>query len=193
MAKDKKGFILYADLKGVIEHLTTKEKGKLLEHLLDYVNDENPPKLDRMLMGSWKHIENHLKRDLKHWESVREKRSLAGKASAEKRKQKATSVESVEQKATNPTVKDTVTDKETDISYTDFLKNNHSAKFEQMRMKLRGINEKDFFEFFNNKCIIEDIPFEFNKINARFNLLKSNWNKDTKETPTVLKLKDVGL
>lgn len=77
--------------------------------------------------------------------------------------------------------------REENISHTDFLKLNHSKEFEAMRMNLRGIDEKEFLDFLNNKCIMEDIPMEFKKINARFNLLKSNWNKEkkSKETPVV--------
>lgn len=71
---------------------------------------------------------------------------------------------------------------EESISHVRFLINEYPTKFEQMRMKLRGVDEKEFFPFLNAKCELEDIPMEFKKINARFNLLLSNWSK-TKETP----------
>lgn len=116
MAKDKKSFVLYADLIGRVEHLTNEEKGVLFQHLLDYVNDLNPVLEDRILIGVWKPIEQQLKRDLKKFEQVKAKRSDAGKRSAELRalkkdKQnltKSTSVESVKQTLTNPTVNDNV-------------------------------------------------------------------------------------
>lgn len=116
MAKDKKSFILYADLIKSIEHLTNEEKGILFNHLLEYVNDRNPVLEDRLILTAWKPIELQLKRDLIKFEEVKVKRSEAGKASAEARALKIaqqpptnpTSVESVEQPLTNPT--DNVTD-----------------------------------------------------------------------------------
>ena len=54
-------------------------------------------------------IKMALKRDLKKYEQIKEKRSLAGKKSAEQRQQNSTnstSVESVQQTSTNPTVSD---------------------------------------------------------------------------------------
>lgn len=116
MAKDKKSFVLYADLIGRVEHLTNEEKGILFQHLLDYVNDLNPVLEDRILIGVWKPIEQQLKRDLKKFEEVKIKRSEAGKRSAELRalkkynqeQTKPTSVESVKQTSTNPTVNDSV-------------------------------------------------------------------------------------
>lgn len=113
MTKDKKSFILYCDLIHEVDHLMDEEKGRLFQHLLEYVNDMNPIMDDRVILGSWKHIQRQLKRDLEKYEGIKEKRSEAGKASAEKRKQEAansTSVESVKQRSTNPTVNGTVTD-----------------------------------------------------------------------------------
>ena len=112
MATGKKSFILYCDLIQEVDHLTDEEKGKLFQHLLEYVNDMNPVMDDRVILGSWKHIQRQLKRDLEKYEGIKEKRSEAGKKSAELRQQKAanpTSVESVEHPSTNPTVNDTVT------------------------------------------------------------------------------------
>jgi len=115
MATGKKSFILYCDLIDEVDHLTDEEKGKLFQHLLEYVNDMNPVMDDRVILGSWKHIQRQLKRDLEKYEGIKEKRSEAGKASAEKRKQESanpTSVESVKHRSTNPIVNvtDTVTD-----------------------------------------------------------------------------------
>lgn len=65
---------------------------------------------------------------------------------------------------------------ETNI-YINFLKNNYTSIYEQMIMNLT-IKDKDaFLDFFENKCVLEDIPMDFHKIKARFNILKSNWGK----------------
>lgn len=108
MAKDKKGFILYADLLETVKELSNKDAGELFKHILEYVNDLEPKTTNSVVKLVSIPIKLQLKRDLKHWESVREKRSDAGKASAEKRKQMSTSVKSVQQTSTNSTVIDTV-------------------------------------------------------------------------------------
>lgn len=120
MAENKKSFVLYADMLKSIEHLTYEEKGILLTHLLEYVNDMNPVLTDRLILTAWKPIELQLKRDLIKFEQVRAKRSEAGKKSAELRALKSdeqeptnpTSVEFVKQRSTNPTdnVNDNVND-----------------------------------------------------------------------------------
>lgn len=111
MAENKKSFVLYCDLIKTIEHLTNEEKGILFQHLLEYVNDMDPVLEDRLLITAWKPIEVQLKRDLIKFEEVREKRSEAGKRSAEVRSAKnvkdtstnSTSVKSVKHRSTNPT------------------------------------------------------------------------------------------
>lgn len=134
MAKDKKSFVLYADLIGRVDHLTNEEKGVLFQHLLEYVNDLNPVLEDRILIGVWKPIEQQLKRDLKKFEQVKVKRSVAGKRSAELRALKKdkqtstnpTSVKSVEQTSTNPTVNDNV-----NVSVSDNDINNNKLLFKK--------------------------------------------------------------
>jgi hypothetical protein len=79
MAEDKKSFVLYADLIHTIEHLTNEEKGLLFQHLLEYVNDQNPILEDRILLIAWKPIERQLKRDLKSYEKKKKNYSDAGK------------------------------------------------------------------------------------------------------------------
>lgn len=90
MAENKKSFVLYSDLIKSIEHLTNEEKGILFNHLLEYVNDMNPILSDRLILTAWKPIELQLKRDLIKFEEKKEKRSLAGKAGADKRWQQIT-------------------------------------------------------------------------------------------------------
>ncbi|WP_310560375.1 DUF6291 domain-containing protein [Flavobacterium sp.] len=138
MAENKKSFVAYADWKSTFGMLTDEEAGKLVKHLLAYVNDENPKIEDRIILMAFEPMKLQLKRDLDKYEVVKEKRSKAGLKSAEMRKQNSTDstlVESVEQTSTNPTVNDTdtvnvngtVTDillgKETKIKNFDFRKN----------------------------------------------------------------------
>lgn len=133
MAEGKKSFVLYADLIKSIEHLTNEEKGILLTHLLEYVNDMNPVLTDRLILTAWKPIEVQLKRDLIKFEEVKSKRSEAGKRSAELRALKSeeqnltnsTSVESVKQSSTNPTVNDNDNVSVNDsVNVNDIINNN---------------------------------------------------------------------
>jgi uncharacterized phage protein (TIGR02220 family) len=112
MAENKKGFVLYADQKSIIDMLPNEVAGELFKHIFAYVNDEEPVSENPLVNLAFEPIKLQLKRDLKKWEDIKVKRSEAGKISAEKRKQQnqqvLTSVESVEQTSTNPTVKDNV-------------------------------------------------------------------------------------
>lgn len=101
MAENKKSFLLYCDIIHTVEELTMEERGKLFTHILDYVNDKNPTTPDRITKIAFEPIKQALKRDLVKYEGIREKKRLAGLASAESRKhfqQMSTPVESVEQK-----------------------------------------------------------------------------------------------
>ena len=73
-----------------MKKLTDDEAGKLIKHLFRFVNDENPTS-DRLIELVFEPIKLTLKRDLKHWETVIEKRRESGKkggiASGEVRKQ----------------------------------------------------------------------------------------------------------
>jgi len=113
MAENKKSFILYADLIHTINKLPDKKAGELFKHILCYVNDQNPKTDDLIINIAFEPIKQQLKRDLINWSDIREKRSLAGKKSAEVKKQKSTkstSVESVKQTSTKSTVNVNVND-----------------------------------------------------------------------------------
>jgi uncharacterized phage protein (TIGR02220 family) len=147
MAENKKSFVLYADLIKSIEHLTYEEKGILLTHLLEYVNDMNPVLTDRLILTAWKPIELQLKRDLKKFEEVKEKRSLAGKRSAELRALKndeqaeanSTNVESVEQTPTNPTDNDN-----DNVTVNDNVINNNTINFDKLLLFLNSLTKRNF-------------------------------------------------
>lgn len=113
MAEEKKAFVVYADWETQFDLLSDDEAGKLIKHIFSYVNDKNPEfKPDeRLLLMAFEPIKKQLKRDLKKYESIKEKRAEAGRKSAELRainaQQKSTnptSVDFVQQTSTNPTV-----------------------------------------------------------------------------------------
>lgn len=86
MADNKKTVVVYTDWSLIFDQLEDDEAGKLIKHFFAYVKDEEPKLEDRFLKLAFTPIENQLKRDLKKWEVVLEKRSAAGKASAEAKK-----------------------------------------------------------------------------------------------------------
>lgn len=85
MAENKKSFILYCDILATFENLTDDEAGKLMKHLLRYVNDLNPEPIDRVTGLLFEPIKQQLKRDLEKWSNERKGRSDAGKKGMEKR------------------------------------------------------------------------------------------------------------
>ncbi len=70
MAKDKKGFMLYADQKEVVNELPDDIAGKLFKHIYSYVNDENPETDDLLIKIAFAPIKHQLKRDLKKYETI---------------------------------------------------------------------------------------------------------------------------
>lgn len=142
MAEEKKSFLLYSDLKHTLNKLPDKEAGILFKTILSYVNDENPVIDNIVIEIAFEPIKQQLKRDLRHWENIKVKRSSAGKASAEAKKilkenqqnltkpTNSTSVDFVQQTSTHSTVnvndnvinKDIYTNVETlDIDFDKFI------------------------------------------------------------------------
>lgn len=111
MAENKKSFVLYADFIDTFEMLSDEEAGQLIKHIFQYVNDQNPTLENKLLNIAFNPIKQQLKRDLLKWSDMKNKRSEAGKASAEARKNKkqqtstkSTSVKSVKNNSTKSTV-----------------------------------------------------------------------------------------
>lgn len=129
MAEDKKSFVAYADWQSQFNLLSDDEAGRLIKHLFSYVNDESPEfsASDRLLIMAFEPIKNQLKRDLKKYETIKKRRSEAGKKSAEIRAKSVdqestnlTSDDFVKQEPTNPTVNDIVNGTDTvNVNGTD--------------------------------------------------------------------------
>tara|TARA_R110000868_G_scaffold128010_2_gene335940 strand:- start:555 stop:1271 length:717 start_codon:yes stop_codon:yes gene_type:complete len=79
MAKDKKSFILYCDQKGVWDKLDNEQSGKLIKHIIAYVNDDNPTAPDFITELAFEPIKQQLKRDLLKWSDIKVERSESGK------------------------------------------------------------------------------------------------------------------
>lgn len=174
MAKDKKSFVIYCDLIDAIDHLTTLEKGKLFEHLLDYVNDKNPVMKDRIILGSWKHIEQSLKRDLKKYEARAERSrnngSLGGRPPKEPKKPSG-----LINNPDEPKKPDSVTDSVT-VTDNDILLEKETKSFDEFwdlydkkinptkcKPKFLKLSEKD------RQLIMEYIPkYKLSQPNKKF-------------------------
>lgn len=149
MAENKNSFLLYRDIIHTVKKLSNEDAGQLFKHILSYVNDENPITDNLIVEISFEPIKQSLKRDLKRYEEIVNKRKLAGLASAESRKQNQqvlTSVESVQQTSTNSTdsVSDSVSVIDSDIvlSKDNYKKNiNKGFDFKKSLIKL-GITEQ---------------------------------------------------
>lgn len=118
MAEGKKSFILYCDQKGIWDKLDNEQAGKLIKHILSYVNDENPEIPDFITELAFEPIKAQLKRDLKKWENTTDARSNAGKAGAKARWQGMANdgkrIRMIAKMADN--VNDNVNDNESDIN-----------------------------------------------------------------------------
>jgi len=79
MAKDKKGFILYADLIHTVDKMPSEKAGELFKHILKYVNNLNPITTDLIIELTFEPIKQQLKRDLNKWEDKSIKRSNIGR------------------------------------------------------------------------------------------------------------------
>ena len=79
MATDKKSFILYADIIGMVEKLPDDQAGRLFKIILDYVNDKDPEVDDLLLQIAFEPIKLSLKRDLSKWVGYIKKQSDNGK------------------------------------------------------------------------------------------------------------------
>jgi hypothetical protein len=78
MAKDKKGFVLYADQIEIFNQLPDEISGKLIKHIFDYVNDKNPTTDDIIINVAFASIKTQLKRDLKKYESICDRNKING-------------------------------------------------------------------------------------------------------------------
>ena len=97
MAENKKSVLLYCDIIHTVKELTDEEAGRLFKHYLAYINDLNPTPLDKLTQIVFEPIKQNLKRDLKKWNEISDKRSesgrIAGLKSAELRRTKSNQIQ----------------------------------------------------------------------------------------------------
>lgn len=78
MASGKKSFLFYVNWLQTFENLTDDEAGRLIKHLLRYVNDLNPEPPDRLTQLVFEPLKQILKVDLKKYENIVERNRTNG-------------------------------------------------------------------------------------------------------------------
>lgn len=79
MADDKKSFVVYHDIKEVIDGLTDEQVGKLFRSMVNYSVSGTELQLDGVLRFIFIPIRQQMDRDSTKWEGIREKRAEAGR------------------------------------------------------------------------------------------------------------------
>ena len=78
MAEGKASFLLYSDFIHVFEALEDDEAGRLIKHILRYVNDKHPVPPDKLTKIAFEPIKQQLKRDLESWNDAIENKKSGG-------------------------------------------------------------------------------------------------------------------
>ena len=149
----KKSFVLYSDLMDIVHDLNDEQAGKLIKMVVDYVNDRNPTTDDQLINIAFKPIKNQLKRDLQKWESIKKKRSEAGKLGGRPRKQKeANKANAFFEKQTEAKKAVSV-----NVNVNDSVNNNRSFRVDANK----DVKEyrKYLFDLIKNKAISRDQLF----------------------------------
>ena len=149
MATDKKGFILYADLIGMVEKLPDEIAGKLLKLILAYVNDLNPSVDDLVLQIAFEPIRIQLKRDLIKYEDKRQRLSDSGRKGMEKRWNKDKEVITNDKVVIKPISSITVND---NVSVND----NVNVILLEKETKHIYPFRQNLIDFGFNKCLVDD-------------------------------------
>jgi len=183
MAKDKKSFLIYCDIIHTVQHLTDEEKGKLFQHLLEYVNDLNPTLNDRLLTAVFEPIKQQLKRDLVKYESICNRNSKNGSLGGRPKKpKKPTGLFGNPEK---PKKADTDTDTDTDKdSVSKFTPEQFLSWWNDSRTKLlqkpsnsnylSGV-DKNYLEILTNRYKGEDFGKAFH------NLCNDKWANESNQ------------
>ena len=116
MADNKKSFILYCDYIHMFKKMPDELAGKLIKHVLEYVNDSNPTTDELMVDILFEPIKQQLKRDLKKYEKTQERNKTNGSKGGRPKKPTETENNPVGliNNPNNPQKPDTVTDTVTD-------------------------------------------------------------------------------
>lgn len=85
MAENKNKIIVYKDWIDIFNPLTDEEAGKLIKHLFQYVNDQDPVAPDRITELLFAPIKSTLKRDLTKYRKIIERNRANGSKAGQKK------------------------------------------------------------------------------------------------------------
>jgi len=142
MAENKKSFLFYCDVIHTVEKLTDEQAGKLLKHVLRYVNDLNPVPVDIITEIAFEPIKQSLKRDLQKYDGIR----IKNKENALKRwnKKDATASEHIRTDTKNA---DSVIDSDININIFKYKKSNDKQLIDELS-KYKDKYSKDILNSF---------------------------------------------
>ena len=187
MAKDKKGFILYADQKALFEQLPNDKAGELIKFIFAYVNDDDPVTEDLIINLAFTPIKQQLKRDLIKFEETKEKRSEAGKAGANKRWQNIANdskrISTIAKIAVNDNVNVNVKEKVIDIN----MRKHKFASSLQPYLEKYGKDLLNEFYLYWTETTLNNKKLKF-ELEKTFSLDRrlSNWSKNASKFGTAL-------
>lgn len=189
MAKDKKGFVLYADLIHTVKKMPIEKRGLLFTTILEYVNDENPIIDDILIDLVFEPIKRQLKRDLKKYESRANRSRENGKKGGRPITQKnPLGYLETQNNLTEPKKPDTVTviDTVTDnVKVRDKVLNSHSW-IDTIGMK-KNLRKDDVVKklnvFLDELEVRDDLGKGVSEIKKHF----ANWLNKKDEQPKRLK------
>lgn len=150
----KDSFILYTEQQEVFDNLSDEEAGQLIKAIFNYVETGEASNLNKTLNLAFIPIRQNIDRNSDKWEETKNKRSKAGKKSAEIRKQQkstnSTSVNFVKSKSTNSTSVDFVKNKSTNstVNVNDNVNVNVNKK-ENIKEKEQKIHFAEFVTMTN--------------------------------------------
>jgi hypothetical protein len=113
---------MYTDWYETIKHLPDEKLGTLIRHVYDYVSDGTTLEVTNPLFFVFNPIRIQLDRDGETYDRIREQRSIAGKISANRRKDSQSYNNSVQTDITSPTNVNSV--EQRSVSLTDNINDN---------------------------------------------------------------------
>lgn len=176
MAEGKKTFIFYSDWINMVREMPDEDAGGLLKHILKYVNDENPTTENLLIKMAFGHIRPMLKKDLEKWDSIREKRKIAGakggKANAKQNQANAKQLEAV-----NDNDNVNVNDNENKETPFSFRKSLYALGIEKSLVD-DFLKNRRLKKLANTETAFKNLVIEFKKngtdINGLMNTIVSN-------------------
>jgi len=173
MANGKKSFVLYADLIHTVEKLSNEDAGQLLKHLLRYVNDQEPITENALVDLAFEPIKHQLKRDLKKWKDLSDKRRDAANERWSKQKNaNASKCNNLHYDNVTVNVNDNVNDNEKDILLIRFVGWGKESGLDVNKVENQFLKAWDYYS--ERKWVNK-----YNKpISNKFTTIRNNWFKD---------------